>query len=340
MTQRSSSPSIKRVPPPPPPGFGDEDYYRLYGRPEEYLQKRLKYERTSDSRPRSASGHSLNEDHEEFYYYRRSRKSVQEEEYDYYRHSSKSKRPVHERLSKKRSYYDEVHRGRGRQRPPPPPPSPPPDSYENFKVTIANESDDGTPSLSGVDTDSIDSSQVERSEGSASSYDSEPEQRHSKGQSRRRHRSPVAADSGPGTSRHRPGNDRTRGGTGSRGGKRQGKSPQKFNSYRNRAERENEMMQKRLEKRVKKPRSEFDKNKALAKLAGIDVIQKPSKSTKRLKVGGMESTSRGGKRGRILMSRSRSRSPKKSKGTLESIILIYSIFTKHQGTKFIWSFHI
>ena len=316
MTNRSSSPSIKRVPPPPPPGFGDEDYYRLYGRPEEYLQKRLKYERSSDSRPRSASGGpSLNEDHEEFYYYRRSRKSVQEEEeYDYYRHSSK--RPVHERLSKKRSYYEEVHRGRGRQRPPPPPPSPPPSSYENFKVTVTNESDDGTPSLSGVDTDSRDSSQVDRSEESLSSCESEPEQKRSKRQFQHgRHRGTAAAVSNlPGTSRQRPRNGRTRAGSGSKGSNRQGTSPQKFNSYRNRAERENEMMQKRLEKRVKKPRSEFDKNKALAKLAGIDVMQKPSKSNKRLKVGGMESTSKGGKRGRILMSRSRSRSPKKSKG--------------------------
>eukprot|EP00096_Caligus_rogercresseyi_P006381 TRINITY_DN2277_c0_g1_i2.p1 TRINITY_DN2277_c0_g1~~TRINITY_DN2277_c0_g1_i2.p1 ORF type:complete len:642 (+),score=212.45 TRINITY_DN2277_c0_g1_i2:49-1974(+) len=33
---------IERVPPPPPPGFGDEEYYRLYGRPEEYHKYRQK----------------------------------------------------------------------------------------------------------------------------------------------------------------------------------------------------------------------------------------------------------------------------------------------------------
>ena len=31
---------LKRVPPPPPPGFGDAEYYRLYGRPEEYHKYR------------------------------------------------------------------------------------------------------------------------------------------------------------------------------------------------------------------------------------------------------------------------------------------------------------
>ena len=30
----------RRVPPPPPPGFGDEEYYKLYGEPEEYQKYR------------------------------------------------------------------------------------------------------------------------------------------------------------------------------------------------------------------------------------------------------------------------------------------------------------
>ena len=30
----------RRVPPPPPPGFGDDEYYRLYGKPEEYHRYR------------------------------------------------------------------------------------------------------------------------------------------------------------------------------------------------------------------------------------------------------------------------------------------------------------
>ncbi len=37
--------SVRRVPPPPPPGFGDEEYYRLYGRPEEYHRYRARLER-------------------------------------------------------------------------------------------------------------------------------------------------------------------------------------------------------------------------------------------------------------------------------------------------------
>ncbi|TRY69580.1 hypothetical protein TCAL_11983 [Tigriopus californicus] len=35
---------VRRVPPPPPPGFGDEEYYRLYGRPEDYHRYRAKVE--------------------------------------------------------------------------------------------------------------------------------------------------------------------------------------------------------------------------------------------------------------------------------------------------------
>ena len=82
-----SPPPIRRVPPPPPPGFGDEDYYKLYGRPEEYHEKRAKYEsRVGADRspsPRSSRMPSTSppppsrrhhEDHEEYYYYRRSRR--------------------------------------------------------------------------------------------------------------------------------------------------------------------------------------------------------------------------------------------------------------------------
>ena len=35
-----SSRPKRRVPPPPPPGFGDEEYYKLYGKPEEYQKYR------------------------------------------------------------------------------------------------------------------------------------------------------------------------------------------------------------------------------------------------------------------------------------------------------------
>ena len=36
--------SRQRVPPPPPPGFGDDEYYRLYARPEDYHKYRAKLE--------------------------------------------------------------------------------------------------------------------------------------------------------------------------------------------------------------------------------------------------------------------------------------------------------
>ena len=91
--------------------------------------------------------------------------------------------------------------------------------------------------------------------------------------------------------------------------------------------RENEQMIKRLERRkASKATSETEKNQNLAKLAGISIPKgtsglssaesrrRPSKANKgrdRVKVGGMESTSREGKRGRILLSRSRSRSPRR-----------------------------
>ena len=37
-------PRVRRVPPPPPPGFGDDEYYRLYGRPEDYHKYRQQLE--------------------------------------------------------------------------------------------------------------------------------------------------------------------------------------------------------------------------------------------------------------------------------------------------------
>ena len=135
----------------------------MYGRPEEYHRKRQNYERADrsrspdDRRTQSSSPRRHQDvDHEEYYYYRRSNKAAgYEEEYDYYR--GPRKKPVHERLTlpnktpPSRSAYhssdedvgvddfEEKRRPRkGRKR-----------SYENFKVTIRNESD-GTPSLSGT----------------------------------------------------------------------------------------------------------------------------------------------------------------------------------------------
>ena len=35
-----AGPRVRRIPPPPPPGFGDEEYYQLYGRPEDYHRYR------------------------------------------------------------------------------------------------------------------------------------------------------------------------------------------------------------------------------------------------------------------------------------------------------------
>ena len=59
-------PRVRRVPPPPPPGFGDEEYYRLYGRPEDYHKYRqeLEAERMSRSKP----GHGHRDDRD--YYHR------------------------------------------------------------------------------------------------------------------------------------------------------------------------------------------------------------------------------------------------------------------------------
>jgi len=153
----------RRVPPPPPPGFGDEEYYKLYGEPEEYQKYRKDLE-TKLQRKESGSPPQ----HEEYYVYRRFKSH--EESYDYYygprqREGSPS--------------------GQGRKRriaPPPPPgfeddpPSPPPAKkriapppptdfsseadtgdegpqvFKNFRVTIKNETD-GTPSLSESDGD-------------------------------------------------------------------------------------------------------------------------------------------------------------------------------------------
>ena len=90
--ENSPPPSRVRVPPPPPPGFGDEEYYRLYGRPEEYHRYRERLEREGrDSRNYKQPDRSLppgyihevpqsrpprrappppGHDHEEYYYYR------------------------------------------------------------------------------------------------------------------------------------------------------------------------------------------------------------------------------------------------------------------------------
>ncbi len=56
-----------RVPPPPPPGFGDEEYYRLYGRPEDYHRYRAEMERRGREGSRSSieSGEEI-EPEEEF----------------------------------------------------------------------------------------------------------------------------------------------------------------------------------------------------------------------------------------------------------------------------------
>merc|ERR1711953_830705 len=279
-----SSPPIKRVPPPPPPGFGDEDYYRLYGRPEEYHQKRQKFERAERSP-------SFQEDHEEYYYYRRSHRKSYEEEYDYYssRRSSNRPRPVHQRLSKKRSYYNEVHGD--------PRPSTSSQPYKHFQVDMDNESE-GTPSLSGEDTDADGSkaSSVETDNSSINNSDSETEERLDN--RRRRPRRPPP-----------------------RQHQKKGKSGEMTTTdlYKNRKETyraENEKMQKKLDRKHKRT-SVSDKNMALAKLAGIDMIpsrkprlkQRKQAQSSRLRIGGMESSTRDGKRGRILMSRSRSKSP-------------------------------
>ena len=87
----SPPPSRARVPPPPPPGFGDDEYYRLYGRPEEYHRYRERLERDSrgdyrgpaqpperhppgpmlhDGRPIRRAPPPPGHDHEEYYYYR------------------------------------------------------------------------------------------------------------------------------------------------------------------------------------------------------------------------------------------------------------------------------
>ena len=55
----------RRVPPPPPPGFGDEEYYKLYGEPEEYQ----KYRKDLESRVKGSD--KSPPEHEEYYVYRR-----------------------------------------------------------------------------------------------------------------------------------------------------------------------------------------------------------------------------------------------------------------------------
>jgi len=155
----------RRVPPPPPPGFGDEEYYKLYGEPEEYQ----KYRRDLETKLQRKDGSSPPQ-HEEYYVYRRFKSH--EESYDYY----------YGPRQREGSPSSKGREGRKRRIAPPPPPgfedeppSPPPSKkriapppptdfssegdsgdtegpqvFKNFRVTIKNETD-GTPSLSESD---------------------------------------------------------------------------------------------------------------------------------------------------------------------------------------------
>ena len=220
-------------------------------------------------------------------------------------------------------------------------------SFENFKVTIRNESD-GTPSLSGMD-DTISS----RSSSAASAASSPPRRRRRSGisnsrrprtppeppaRSKQRARSRSSPRRPSAAGRRRPPSpppQRQGGGGGppmkkKRRKKNKGRKARlrKLNLFENKnaTHRENEQMIKRLN-RGKKPnaQSESEKNQKLAKLAGLDLggpstsggsgktsrfrDHKRNNDKKRLKVGGMESTTTSGKRSRILLSRSKSRSP-------------------------------
>lgn len=300
---------LKRVPPPPPAGFGDEDYYRLYGRPEEYHRMRQRYERHSpgpsgshqDHDHRQAHDHA--EDHEEYYYYRRSRKDY-EEEYDYYRGPPKARKPIHERLTwRRRQPESPDHQDHHRRK-----------EYQNFKVTVqCQEDSEGTPSLSGVDTDS-DQESSDQSSSTSRSRSRSRSRSWSESSSPPRKRSTTTVAK-PNSSKRRekvPGHQQ--GHQVQKARKKAKKGKKKLSLYKNKEEtyRQNKMMQKRLDKRQKRT-SESDKNQALAKLAGIDIPasgarQKPTKA--RQKVGGMESHAKQSKRSRILLSRSRSKSPK------------------------------
>jgi len=162
----------KRVPPPPPPGFGDEDYYKLYGEPEEYqryrreLTEKLKWK--GDSPPQ----------HEEYSVYRRYKSY--EESYDYYCGPRQGELDGREagRVPPKRRIapppppgFEDSPAPKGaktKKRIAPPAPSPSRrggkkgeeegsasgseacEVFKNFRVTIKNDSD-GTPSLSDSD---------------------------------------------------------------------------------------------------------------------------------------------------------------------------------------------
>ncbi|XP_023330836.1 serine/arginine repetitive matrix protein 2-like [Eurytemora carolleeae] len=149
----------RRVPPPPPPGFGDDEYYRLYGKPEEYQKYRKELERA-----RIRAEEVSPPQHEEYYVYRRF--ASHEESYDYYYG------PHSQRIRPGAS-------GKRRIAPPPPPGFESPvtrrrpasssgrgrpsrryssedsdedekrrSKFENFKVTIKAKEGDETPSLS------------------------------------------------------------------------------------------------------------------------------------------------------------------------------------------------
>jgi hypothetical protein len=79
-------PRVRRVPPPPPPGFGDEEYYRLYGRPEDYHKYRqqleeeqmldrskLSYPPQHHGYPRTSGQQLRPHPDDEYYYYRQRR---------------------------------------------------------------------------------------------------------------------------------------------------------------------------------------------------------------------------------------------------------------------------
>ena len=150
----------RRVPPPPPPGFGDEEYYKLYGEPEEYQRYRKELERA-----KIRSEEVSPPQHEEYYVYRRY--SSHEESYDYYYgpHSGEMeprKRRIapppppgfespKSRVGRRggrggsprggRARPEEKDSGSRRRRP-----------FENFKVTIkSGKNQEDTPSLSDSD---------------------------------------------------------------------------------------------------------------------------------------------------------------------------------------------
>ncbi|CAB4066791.1 SNIP1 [Lepeophtheirus salmonis] len=206
---------IERVPPPPPPGFGDEEYYRLYGRPEEYhkyrqklalsvrhhhhherkvleppghshkrphhhphntpsssmsqhrrpspgsaysIQARVEEERGPNVSSRSVKGPPFNSYEEEYeHFYGKKNKETKlllsdkedDEEGTPELSSSEEEDEISvEELSgsddgSEGEVFDSEEEEEGRKKGPVPK-----KKYENFRVTIHNESDEGTPSLS------------------------------------------------------------------------------------------------------------------------------------------------------------------------------------------------